>query len=155
MRLAQNLADELGFGRAREEPHFSIYARMLADFGIDPKHIPTLPATQALIDAMFDHCRRGNPAYGLAALCLGAEAIVPDLYRDLMQGFVACGVPQDSLAFFRVHIECDDGHGEVMRDILARMLAQDPAQQQAVEQASSTLIEARLAFFTDIERKAA
>lgn len=155
VRLAQNLAEEIGFDGNGQESHSMIYARMLADFGIDPKRTPTLPGTRALIDTMFDYCKRKNPAYGLAALCLGAESIVPALYRDLMHGFTACGVSEEKLEFFRIHIECDDGHGEIMRDILARMLEQDPGQRHAVFEASARMIEARLAFFSNIEWEAA
>jgi pyrroloquinoline quinone (PQQ) biosynthesis protein C len=151
MRLAQNLSEELGFGGTGQEPHSLMYARMLGDFGIDLKRAPTLPGTQGLIDTMFDYCKQKNPAYGLAALCLGAEAIVPQLYRDLMHGFTARGVPPERLEFFRIHIECDDGHSEIMRDILARMLEQEPRHCDAVFEASARLIEARLSFFTNIE----
>lgn len=154
-RLASNLAEELGMAGGHVEPHSRIYARMLSDFGIDLKHTPTLPGTQALIDTMFDYCRRRNPAYGLAALCLGAESIVPALYRDLMQGFTACGIAPERLEFFRIHIECDDGHSEIMRDILARMLEQDPRQRDFVHEASTRLIRARLNFFTNIEWESA
>jgi pyrroloquinoline quinone (PQQ) biosynthesis protein C len=155
LRLAQNLAEELGFCSDVAEPHSLMYRRMLADFGVDVRRSATLPGTQGLIDSMFAYCRKPNPAYGLAALYLGAEAIVPELYRDLMQGFTARGVPAAHLEFFRLHIECDDGHAATMRDILVRMLEQDPAQYQAVLEASGTLIEARLSFFTNIEWESA
>lgn len=155
LRLAQNLAEELGFGGDRQEPHSLMYGRMLSEFGIDLKKSPTLPGTQGLIDTMFNYCRRSNPAYGLAALCLGAEAIVPDLYRDLMHGFTARGVPPERVEFFRIHIECDDGHGEIMRDILVRILEQDPKHSHAVFEASTRLIQARLSFFTNIEWESA
>jgi pyrroloquinoline-quinone synthase len=154
MRLAKNLAEELGFGD-QQEPHSQIYARMLSDFGIDLKRTATLPGTQGLINTMFEFCRQKNPAYGLAALCLGAEAIVPGLYRDLMHGFKARGVPDEQLEFFRIHIECDDGHGEIMRDIMARMLEQEPKHSDPIIEASTRLIEARLSFFTNIEWESA
>jgi pyrroloquinoline-quinone synthase len=155
LRLAQNLAEELGFGGERQEPHSLMYARMLWEFGIDLKKSPILPGTQGLIDTMFNYCRRSNPAYGLAALCLGAEAIVPAMYRDLMHGFTARGVPPEQIEFFRIHIECDDGHGQIMHDILVRMLEQDPTHRNAVIEASTRLIQARLSFFTNIEWESA
>lgn len=154
-RLTQNLAEELGYDHLRGEPHAAIYARMLADFGIDRAHAPTLPATQRMIRTMLDYCKRDNPAYGLAALCLAAEAIVPPLYRDLMQGFLACGVPEHKLEFFRIHIECDDSHGQTMRDILVRMLNEDLSLCGAVHEAATQVINARLNFFSAIEWEAA
>jgi pyrroloquinoline-quinone synthase len=154
-QLARNLADELGYGHEHAEPHSAIYARMLADFGLDQKRAPTLPGTQALIDTMSGYCRRENAAYGLAALYLGAEAIVPALYGDIMAGFLACGVPEASLEFFSIHIACDDGHGRVMHDILVRMLDQDPALREAAHEAATRTISARLDFFTNLEWEAA
>jgi pyrroloquinoline quinone (PQQ) biosynthesis protein C len=154
-RLTQNLAEELGYGDSQGEPHAAIYARMLKDFGIDRACAPTLPATQKLIDTMLAYCKRDNPAYGLAALCLAAEAIVPPLYRDLMSGFLACGVPESQLEFFRLHIECDDGHGQAMREILVRMLGEDLSLSGAVHEAATQAIHARLSFFSAIERETA
>jgi pyrroloquinoline quinone (PQQ) biosynthesis protein C len=156
MRLAHNLAEELGLGGTQqEEPHAAIYARMLSGFGIDLKRTPTLPGTQKLIDTMFDYCKRGNPVYGLAALCLGAESIVPALYSDILKGFTSQGVPENRLEFFRIHIECDDGHGLIMQEILARFLQQDPTHYEAVYQAATATITARLDFFTNIEWESA
>jgi pyrroloquinoline-quinone synthase len=154
MRLAQDLAVELGFS-GDEEPHTVTYTDMLSDFGVDLKRSPTLPGAQGLIDTMSYYCRQADPVHGLAALYLGAEAILPDLYSDVMHGFTAHGVPPECLEFFRRHIERENGQGKTMRNILARMLDQDPQHTDTVLEASTRLIEARLSFLTNIEWEAA
>jgi pyrroloquinoline quinone (PQQ) biosynthesis protein C len=153
--LTRKLAEELGYGHGREESHSAMYARMLADFDVDPKRTPTLPGTQTLIDTMSGYCKREHLVYGLAALCLGAEAIVPALYADIMAGFAACGAAPEQLAFFRVHIACGDVHGQAMRDILVRMLDEDPGLRDAVHEAATKTISARLDFFTNLDWEAA
>jgi pyrroloquinoline-quinone synthase len=99
-------------------------------------------------------CRRRRPIYGLAALYLGAEAIVPGLYGDIMAGLLARGAPAGQLAYFRIHIDGDDSHAAVMHAILARRLEEDPSAIDAVYLASSRAIQARMNFFTNIEWEA-
>ena len=50
---------------------------------------------------MYMLCRQTDPANGLGALCLGAEAIVPVFYADIVEGFVQAGVPRERLGFLR------------------------------------------------------
>lgn len=99
---------------------------------------------------MFHYCRQSNPAYGLGALCLGAEAIVAPLYSDIMVGFMANGVPKEKLYFFQTHIECDDGHADTMRAILVRMQQVQPEQNERILEGANAMIEARLDFLTGV-----
>ena len=92
-------------------------------------------------------CRQTDPANGLGALCLGAEAIVPVFYADIVEGFVQAGVPRERLGFFTLHIECDDGHADTMRDIMARMVADDPASVVTMVSAGEAALNARLRLF--------
>lgn len=87
--LAENLFKELGLGGGNERPHSEIYRDMLVRSGIPMNHAAPLVGTRNLIDSMFRHCRDLNPASGLGALCLGAEALVPALYSDPILAFEA------------------------------------------------------------------
>ncbi|MFN7204375.1 MAG: iron-containing redox enzyme family protein [Burkholderiales bacterium] len=80
LRLAENLSEELGYGDDSRIPHSRIYAEMVRDLGLNGAEEPILPETQVLIDSMFMLCRQPGGVAGLAALCLGAEAVVPSLY---------------------------------------------------------------------------
>lgn len=153
--LAANLFEELGLDEAGAVPHRLIYKAMLADFGIEePRAEAALPGTRRLVDVMYANCRDGDFARGLGALCLGAEALVPGMYGDVVAGFAALGDTGEKVAFFTIHIECDDGHAETMRAILEDLIRDDPDKAAVIEAAGREAVDARKAFFDSIEASA-
>lgn len=146
LRLAENLAEELGLGDGGGVPHSRIYADMLERFGLRADEHPTYPETQNLIDTMFMLCRQPGGVAGLGALCLGGEALVPAVYAAVMRGFLGHGVPEDSLEFFSLHIHCDDDHAETMYGIIEALVERDPANRVRILAAGEVAIDARLRF---------
>jgi len=155
LQLAENLSEELGFGHDDDAriPHSHIYTEMLGHFGLNLDDAETLPETQALIDVMFMLCRQPSGVHGLAAMCLGAEAVVPSLYSRFVEGFRANGVHDDELKFFTIHIECDDGHAETMFDMLANLVQNSNANLVTARQAGEMVINARLRMFDALMKK--
>jgi pyrroloquinoline-quinone synthase len=153
LELAENLFEELGFEDKSSIPHSIIYKNMMEKMGVSLDSAPLYPETEQLIETMLSHCKNPNPAYGLGALCLGAEALVPVVYADLLLGFKACGVPAEDLEFFRIHVECDDGHAETIRDIMVEISREDQNQANLIVDAGAALVSARLEFFSGIERR--
>ncbi|MRV74089.1 hypothetical protein GJ700_20480 [Duganella sp. FT92W] len=154
LELADNLFEELGLSDADELPHHLLYKQMLGHFGILTIQADPYAGTAWLIRDMLDHCKQSNPAYGLGALCLGAEALVPSMYADIIEGFLAQGVELAELEFFRIHVACDDGHAETIRDLMVAMAEENPAQLDIMLQAGEALVNSRLRFFSDIEAMA-
>jgi pyrroloquinoline-quinone synthase len=150
--LAQNLFDECGFSGTK--PHAVVYDEMLAGFGLTLRGAAPLSGTVKLINAMFRHCRSENPAFGTGALCLGAEALVPDLYTDIVKGFVHCGVKEEQLGFFTLHITVDDGHATTLGEIMNAIAEDKPAEVRNMVAAGSDLVDARMDFFTSVEHAA-
>lgn len=150
LSLADNLFEELGLTEDSPTPHSEIYKAMLERFELDLGKAAVLPSTQVLIQTMFDHCRDINPAKGLGALCLGAEALVPHVYADILAGFKAVGVDAADTEFFQIHVECDDGHAETMRDIMLLTAQDDPSQLEVMISAGQSLVEARSQFFSGL-----
>jgi pyrroloquinoline quinone (PQQ) biosynthesis protein C len=150
LRLAENLAEELGFGEHDSEPHARLFTRMLAELGVQQHEVPTFPETAHLIATALHYCKQRNPAYGLGALCLGAEAIVAPLYSDIIEGFMANGVARERLKFFEIHVECDDDHAATMYDILQRLQDQRPQDAALMLEGAQAMIDARLDFFNGI-----
>jgi pyrroloquinoline quinone (PQQ) biosynthesis protein C len=146
--LIHNLLEEMGFSGGK--PHAQIYASMMAKMGCDPVGESIHPATQELINGMFDCCRDGNPMVGLGALCLGAEAIVPHVYSQVVEGFRSVGETDDRLEFFLLHIESDDEHALTMRRIIEKELAVHPEQRSVLQSAARRIIAARRRFFEAI-----
>ena len=151
LRLAENLFEELGLDGGDSSPHHIIYRNMLERFGLSIKDIEPAPSTQKLIDTMLHHCKNPNPSYGLGAICLGAEALVPTLYADLIAGFTSCGVEAKDIEFFRIHVECDDGHAETLRDMMVDIADDDTDQVAIMLQTGRALADARFDFFSGIE----
>jgi pyrroloquinoline-quinone synthase len=150
--LAQNLFDECGFSGTK--PHAVIYEEMLAGFGLTLKGAAPLAGTSRLIATMFRHCRSENPAHGTGALNLGAEALVPYFYTDIVQGLVHQGVKKEDLAFFTLHITVDDDHATTLADIQATLAEREPDSLAAMIAAGSDFVDARLTFFDSIEEAA-
>lgn len=155
LHLSENLFEELGLDESGDTPHHELYRAMIARFGIDLAEQTLTPGTFGLIDSMFQHCKDPNPASGLGALCLGAEALVPEVYASIVAGFRAHQVPDKEIAFFLIHIECDDGHAETIRDIMIDIAEKDAQQLNRMLAAGQALVDARLRFFDDILQQAA
>lgn len=146
LAVFENLFEELGFGEVTEPTHSAIYREMLCSFDLNLEVHATLPSTQHLIDTMMNFCKQPNGIYGLSALCLGAEAIVPHLYSDIVTGFSGQGVAAERLRFFTLHIECDDGHADTLLAILSRLVMEKPTRFEIVRHAAVMMIKARLEF---------
>jgi pyrroloquinoline quinone (PQQ) biosynthesis protein C len=148
--LAHNLWEEMGFGHFGAVPHAQIYREMMARMGVRPETEGPRRATEELVDAMLDCCRDTDPLVGLGALCLGAEAIVPRLYRQIVQGFEGQGEPSENLEFFRIHIEEDDKHAETMRRIIDKALKANPEYREKLRAGALRVLSARARFFEEI-----
>lgn len=148
--LTENLLDETGLGKEKGVPHSVLYRQMLEKLGVDPSRHEMLPQTRELIDVMSESCRNPNSAVGLGALCLGAEAIVPHVYTQIVQGFQSRGVPKEMLEFFLLHIGCDDEHAITMRNIIERQLVTKD-QKSALRCSAARAIAARTRFFEAIQ----
>jgi pyrroloquinoline quinone (PQQ) biosynthesis protein C len=147
LRLAENLAEEIGVGGEGKVPHALLYRAMLSDLGIDIANEPTYPETQNLIDTMSMLCRHRDAASGLGALCLGAEAIVPAIYSAILEGLKGVGIDRSRLSFFLIHIECDDDHAETMYNIMQKMIHQDPSRGIMITNSADFALRSRLRLF--------
>jgi pyrroloquinoline-quinone synthase len=67
-----------------------------------------------------------------------------------VQGFVGHGVAVERLRFFTLHIEEDDDHAATMYDILARKIAESPANEGVALHAGELAIHARLRFLDSL-----
>lgn len=146
--LTQNLFDELGL--VTGVSHAEIYRRMIATILPSGNDVEVFPATQALIETMLECCRNSRPMVGLGALCLGAEAIVPEVYSTILNGFDAVREPRENLDFFTIHISDDDEHARTMRNIILRELENNPRSRHDLEYGAARAFDARVEFFEAI-----
>jgi hypothetical protein len=87
---------------------------------------------------------------GLGALCLGAEAIVPEVYSTILNGFDAVREPRENLHFFTIPVSDDDEHARTMRNIILRELSNNSRSRYDLEYGAARAFDARVEFFEAI-----
>lgn len=152
--LAVNLIEEMGADKDNGRTHAELYLDAMTALGVAPGDAPALAATKELIVAMFEYCRSSNPIDGLAALCLGAEAIVPILYSPIIAAFKKNNLPLAATHFFELHVEEDELHALTMVKIMDRLAAKSEENLARAKSIGSRMIQKRLNFLTAVEREA-
>lgn len=118
--LSMNLWEE-GGGANPDERH----AQMFRDFlqrtlGIrNLEEIQYDDHTLLFAQQYLDRCRYNGAPYGTAFLSMGTEGIVSRMYSILIKGMRAAGIADDDLRFFKLHVDCDDDHAEVLAEMMA------------------------------------
>jgi pyrroloquinoline-quinone synthase len=144
MVLLENLREEMGLDGA-DLTHAELFQRTLQRVGVVPAEHAVLPATQALVQDMMAHCQSDDPLCGLAALCLGAEAIVPLIYGPILASLEQLGFDKKATEFFSMHIAEDADHALAMLKIMRRMVQGQPARFEQALAIGKQLIARRIA----------
>ncbi len=148
--LSHNLAEELLGDGTDQISHAELYLQSMDAMSAAPRSLPMLASTRALIDVMFHYCRGADPLDGLAALCLGAEAIVPIVYGPILAALRHRDAPPQATRFFQIHVEEDEQHAIVMREIIDRMLAEKPYRRARVIAVGEEMVRRRMAMLGDL-----
>ncbi|MQL50508.1 DUF3050 domain-containing protein [Photorhabdus khanii] len=148
--LSHNLLEELTGTDAAKISHAELYKKAMAAINAVPKSDAILKSTQQLIDAMFRHCRSDDSLRGLAALCLGAEAIVPLVYGPILDALRSIKASDDALYFFKIHVEEDEDHAIVMRKIIDRMIEENPHRRADVIAVGEEMVRFRMAMLNEL-----
>ncbi len=148
--LAENLSEEMGFGSAGGQTHAELYQQSMKVVGVAPDTMPAFDSTQQLVNAMFGYCRGPEPMEGLAALCLGAEAIVPLIYRPIITGLKTLGFGDDAQHFFDLHVEEDEEHAIAMLRIMERLSGSNPALREKAIHIGTVMIGHRCVFLDGV-----
>ena len=151
--LARNLCEELGYDEKDAISHRKLYLKMMNDLGVFPHIEPPFPETIYFVNNMMSCCRNNNSLVALTGLCLAAEAIVPYLYSKIIKGFKQYNIPDETLYFFKIHIECDDDHAIVMCEMIQKLLAKNPRDIQIVKDTAISLIEDRVNILHQLVRE--
>lgn len=142
--LLGNLREEMGVDGQGGTTHAEMFRHALSILGVHPEHHTPMPETLRMVETMMGHCSSSNPIDGLSALCLGAEAIVPTLYRPILVGLQALGYGPEVTEFFRLHIEEDESHAQTLMAILERLTQDLPHGRQRALRVGREMIALRL-----------
>jgi pyrroloquinoline-quinone synthase len=137
--LLENLIDE----ERGEENHPELWLRFAEGIGCrreDVRAAAPLPETAAC-DNTFREIAAQGPAAGLAAL-YAYESMVPAVAQSKIDGLKRhYGIDDGgTLRFFDVHLEVDERHADVARDLLERTVPAD--ERKAAKEAASDALDA-------------
>lgn len=148
--LSHNLAEELSGDDTDQVSHAELYRQAMDGMSAVPCSRPMFASTRRLIETMFRYCRCTDPLDGLAALCLGAEAIVPVVYGPVLDALRRANAPAEAQRFFQIHVEEDEQHAIVMRKIIDRMVADRPYLRARVVAVGEEMVRLRMAMLSDL-----
>ncbi|MDH2566687.1 iron-containing redox enzyme family protein [Acinetobacter baumannii] len=149
-KLIGNLREEMGLEDKLNITHSEMYQKSLKFIGVNPDDYNPFQETLNLKNTMTKYCCSDDPLDGLAAICLGAEAIVPLIYKPIYKALVKEGYTKEATEFFRLHIDEDEDHALVMLDIIRNMIGSDTNKKERIISIGSELIELRNQMFNKI-----
>lgn len=151
--------------------HFEFYCRAMNEIGADggmPLRFLDLLREQGLQEALdsdlvpgpsrdftrttFGFIQDDKPHLAAAALALGRERVIPDMFRRLLAGL---GIGKDSAPAFHQYLERhihldEDFHGPLSLELLEALCEGDPVKLQEAETAAVEAINARLRFWDGV-----
>ncbi|WP_289368190.1 diaminobutyrate--2-oxoglutarate transaminase [Pantoea stewartii] len=148
--LMENLLEELGIDGDGKVTHAELFQRSLRAVGGQPNTFPPLEETKNFSATVMQYCRNDGALNGLAALCLGAEAIVPMIYEPVLSALTSLEVQEEGLEFFRLHIEEDEDHAITMLKILNNLTKNDEKLVEQVKRIGCNTILLRCKMFDAI-----
>jgi pyrroloquinoline-quinone synthase len=150
-RILANLVDE----EAGNPNHPELWLRFADGLGVDRKsvqHTGLWEETRNLIGTFRSVCRDGSTAEGLAAL-YAYESQIPAVAQSKIEGlknFYGVESPR-ALAYFDVHIQADEEHSRVERELLVEYVNETNHPQ--VTRSVQKVLEALWEMLSGVERR--
>ena len=150
-QILANLVDE----EAGSPNHPELWLRFAEGVGVrreDAQHAALWQETRNLIETFRSVCRDGSTAQGLAAL-YAYESQIPAVAESKIDGLrthYGINSPR-TLAYFEVHIQADQEHSRVERDMLAFYVNETNA--PAVMESVERVLEALWEMLSGVERR--
>ena len=151
--LMHNMEEEQGIPGSlikEELPHVEIYNLFKQAVGVSAEYsAANPPCTTVLLwrDLFLQKCSSNIKGVGVAAIGLATEGIISSIYPYIIRAIEQHTQPgEDALLFFKLHVECDDGHGEAFEAIIAD-IAQDISHREAIRFGVFSSLNLRQAFW--------
>lgn len=150
--ILENIADEQGTGEPGFAglPHRSMFAQFAQRIGIDDAYRAShQPMTTARVwgELFLQKCASPVPGVGLAAISIGTEHIVPDVYSRIMALIARSSYSQiEENYFFVLHSECDIEHSRQLIELLYDF-CENKEHREAVRFGAISALNLRAAFF--------
>lgn len=150
--LLQNLSEERGLDASHPDqvPHRILFQQLQRAAGVTPEYAaktPPCPTVRTWRDLFMRSCASHDAGVGIGALGIGTELIVPTIYRFLHRAVTEhTDMTPDDYRFLTVHLECDDGHADQLKEISID-LAEDPERRESLRFGALHSLHLRSAFW--------
>jgi pyrroloquinoline-quinone synthase len=152
--LAKVLVDEYGEGSEGKD-HAEMYARFLRAAGGDPEQVKSARVPRPAHRFISEHRRIVSEApflEGLGAVGPGHEWAIPKMFQAVIPGLRRAGFDPDEIAYFTLHVEQDDDHGNWLEEALEQYATSAEAQQQ-IRRGALASLSARYDFWEGVQRE--
>ncbi|MFZ4515127.1 MAG: TenA family transcriptional regulator [Acidimicrobiia bacterium] len=133
--LVKNYAEEMLGTFTKTGPHPELLLRFGESIGLDPEKARAaeqVPASRRLTEYFEFMSTRRDWFVALAAIGIGLESFVPDLFTRLVAAFrTNYHLTNDDLIFWTMHILADSDHGDEGIEIVSKY-ATTPAERKVV-----------------------
>ena len=151
--LMENMEEEKGIPDSPDltlRPHVELFNRFKQQIGVDEQYNEqTQPCTTVLLwrDLFLQKCKSEITGVGVAAIGLGTEFIISTIYPNIVNAIENhTDLGTEGSLFFRIHIDCDDGHAETTKQI-TREIAEDISTREAIRFGVFSSLNLRKAFW--------
>jgi pyrroloquinoline-quinone synthase len=150
-RLVQEILEEEYMRPQQfERSHPALYRRFMRAVGFQEAEwdqVPELPATRAFVVMHLDMTLR-SWLETLGAVGPGHEWAIPRMFLPLVEGIErSVTLDPDALEYFRLHIDLDVKHGQMLEQCLIRWAGTE-ANRDEIRRGALRSLEARAAFWT-------
>jgi pyrroloquinoline-quinone synthase len=151
--LLENLEEEQGdptSDKLEERPHVEIYRDFKKRVGVDAAYEIANPASQTVLvwrELFLQKCGTKINGVGIGAIGMATEFIVPHIYPYIISAIDNhSSFDSDVSLFFKLHVECDDEHGEAVVN-LCKKEAKDVRSREAIRFSVMSSLNLRKAFW--------
>ncbi len=152
--LAKVLVDEYGEGSDGKD-HTELYREYLLSAGATEEELLETPLHTAVTDFVRTHlelCTREPFLVGLGAVGPGHEWSIPHMFPLIVKGLSRAGFANEEIDYFRLHMLQDEDHGAWLEEALV-LYASGREQQEQIHRGAILSLEARVRFWTGVQRK--
>lgn len=151
--IRENLLEEEGDPMAVElehKPHTEIFADFKARIGINDQYLASTEICDTVrfwSETFMSCCKNERNGCGLGAIGIATELIVPEIYQHFIDAIEQHSTfENDTSLFFRLHMDCDAGHGKDLLKII-KDVAAEPSEREAIRFGTFIALDLRNAFW--------
>ena len=133
-----------------DKPHVEIFADFKARIGVNDQYLASNEICDTVrfwAETFLSCCKNERNGCGLGAIGIATEFIVPEIYQHFIAAIEKHSTFDDKASlFFRLHVDCDDGHGQDLVNVITDVAA-EPSEREAIRFGTLLALNLRSSFW--------